>query len=83
MASVTLELEPEVLAALRLDPEGFVRAMRVAAAIYWYQCGDISQHAAAQLAGMSRLEFMELLASRKLDVFVVDFDDLGRELARG
>lgn len=83
MPSVTLELSPEVLSALRLDPESFVREMRVAAAVYWYQRGEISQHAAAQLAGTTRLEFLELLAERRLDVFVVDFEDLDRELERG
>ena len=31
---------------------------------------------AAELAGMSRPEFLELLAREKIDVFQVDFNDL-------
>ncbi len=83
MATVTLDLPAEVLSALRLDPESFVREMRLAAAVHWYQRGEISQAAAAELAGVSRLAFLDLLAHKGLDVFVVDLDDLKRELARG
>ncbi|MBC6474190.1 MAG: UPF0175 family protein [Hormoscilla sp. GM102CHS1] len=35
---------------------------------------------AAQIAGLNRKEFLEALAREKVDVFVVDFDDLKREL---
>ena len=83
MPNVSLELTPEMLSALRLDPEGFVREMRLAAAIHWYQSGRVSQDTAAALAGITRLEFLDLLAARGLDVFAVDMDDLRRELARG
>ena len=83
MASVTVELPAEDLAAMRLDPEGFVREMRVAAAIYWYQSGEVTQWRGAKIAGMTRLEFMDLLARRGLNVFHVDLDDLRREVERG
>ena len=83
MATVTLDLAPEVLSALRLDPDGFVAEMRLAAAIYWYQRGEMSQAAAAALADRTRLEFLDLLAHKGLDVFVVDIEDVKRELARG
>ena len=38
---------------------------------------------AAQIAGMNLADFLDTLASRKIDVFQVDFDELERELARG
>lgn len=38
---------------------------------------------AAQIAGMTRLEFLEELARRKLDVVKIDPDQLRRELADG
>ena len=83
MAAVTFDLPPDVLDAPRRSPEEFVREMRIAAAIYWYSRGEVSQGKAAQVAGMSRVEFIDELARRKVDAFVVDPDDLRRELDRG
>lgn len=37
MPKVTLDLPEEVFSALRRSPEEFVRELRLAAAIYWYQ----------------------------------------------
>jgi hypothetical protein len=42
MTTVTLELPEEVFSALRRSPEEFVREMRLAAAIHWYERGEIS-----------------------------------------
>jgi predicted HTH domain antitoxin len=57
--------------------------MRFAAAIYWYERGELSQAAAARVAGLERLAFLDLLADRKADVFLVDLHDLQQEVARG
>lgn len=57
--------------------------MRLAAAIYWYQKNEVSQEKAATIAGLNRRDFIEALAREQVDVFVVDFDDLQRELERG
>lgn len=83
MSEITINLPEEIFSTRRLSPEGFVRDMRLAAAIYWYQKGEISQEKAAQVAGLNRKEFLEALAREQVDVFVVDFDDLQRELNRG
>ena len=56
--------------------------MRIAAATYWYQKGYISQEKAAQIAGMSRTEFLQHLAREHVEVFQVDFEDLQQELMR-
>lgn len=83
MATVTVDLPIEDLTALRLDPESYMREMRLAAAIYWYQTGEVTMWRAASIAGLTRLQFMDTLASRRIDVFPVDLDDLRRELDRG
>jgi predicted HTH domain antitoxin len=57
--------------------------MRIAAAIHWYQQSAISMERAAETAGMSRAEFLAELARRRVDVFVVDEEDLARELDDG
>ena len=83
MQTVTLDLPDEVFSALRRSPSEFVRELRLAAAIHWYQRGAISQEKAAEVAGLDRTDFLHALAREQVDVFHVDFDDLKRELARG
>ena len=83
MATVTLELPDDALTDQDGSAESLLRELRLAAAIYWYGRAEISQEKAAELAGMDRRTFLRTLADRKIDVFVVDMEDLDRELARG
>jgi predicted HTH domain antitoxin len=83
MTKVTLELPEEVFSALRRSPDEFAREMRLAAAIHWYEHGEISQEKAARIAGLDRADFLAALAREKANAFVVDFEDLKRELERG
>ena len=80
MKTIQVDVPEEALAALRLAPHEFVREMRLAAAIHWFQKGQISQGKAAQIAGLPRADFIDELARRKIDVIQVDMDDLKREL---
>jgi predicted HTH domain antitoxin len=82
MPTVTLDLPEEVFSALRRSPEEFVRELRLAAAIYWYARGEVSQEKASQIAGLDRTDFLLALAREGVDAFVVDIDDLKRELKR-
>jgi predicted HTH domain antitoxin len=83
MATVSLELPEEIFSALRRSPEEFVREMRLAAAIHWYTRGEISQEKAAQISGLDRTDFLLALARERVDAFVVNFEDLKREIDRG
>ncbi len=83
MPMVTMDLPEDVFSALRRSPEEFAREMRLAAAMLWYTRGMISQEKAAEVAGLNRAEFLKALARNELDVFVVDFGDLKREVDRG
>ena len=76
MTSLTPELPKDVFSALRRSPIEFGREMRLAAAIHWYQRGQISQEKAAQVAGLDRTDFLMALAREGVDAFVVDFEDL-------
>lgn len=58
---VLLELPDTVFSALRTTPALFVREMRVAAAAKWYELGKVSQSKAAEIAGVSRQEFLAAL----------------------
>ena len=83
MTTLTLDLPQEILDSLQSSPEELDRELRLAVAVYWYYRGRISQGTAAQIAGYNRQEFLERLAKEKMDVFVVDLDDLHRELECG
>ncbi len=45
-----------------------------------YKKGEISMGQAAEECSMNIKEFLELLAARKIDVFLVDLNDLEIEL---
>jgi predicted HTH domain antitoxin len=83
MLEITMQLDEDVLSALRRSPNEFARDMRLAAAIHWYKRGEISQEKAAQVAGLNRTDFLLSLAREKEDAFVVDFGDLESEIERG
>lgn len=74
--TVTIDLPPEVLSSLRRSPEEFVRDMRLAAAVHWYSRGEISQGLAAEIAGMTRADFIDELARQKVDVVQASVADL-------
>lgn len=83
MTELTLQTDDEVLAALRSSPDEFMREIKLAAAIHWYERGQISQEKAANFAGRDRTDFLLELARRDVNAFVVDFADLEKEVQRG
>ena len=83
MATVSFDLPEDVFSALRRSPDEFVRELRLAAAIHWYERGEISQEKAARIAGLDRTDFLLALAREQADAFVVDLQDLQQELERG
>ena len=80
MPEIKINLPEEILSTRRLPPDDFVRNLRLAAAIHWYQRNEISQEIAAQVAGLNRRDFLAALAREEVDVFTVDLEDLKREL---
>jgi predicted HTH domain antitoxin len=83
MISITLEFPDDLLSGMKLSPAEFGRELRLAAAAHWYGQGRISEERAAQVAGLSRGLFLAALARMKSDTFLVDFEDLKREVDLG
>jgi predicted HTH domain antitoxin len=79
---VTIEVPEEALSIVRSSPESFAREFRLAAAIKWYEVGRISQSKAAELAGISRREFLDALSRFEVSPFQVTPEELADELAR-
>jgi predicted HTH domain antitoxin len=81
MATVTIDVPDDAFAALRRSPKEFSQEMRLAAAMLWYTQGRISHEKAAQVAGVSRIAFIDALAAAKLPAFHVDVEELMEEVA--
>lgn len=82
MAVVTIDLPVEAFAGLGETPEEFVREMRLAAAIFWYARGQISQGKGAEIAGLKRREFIEALSRAQVDAIQIAEDELKQEVER-
>lgn len=63
MSAVRVDIPEETLACLKTDAESFGRDLKVLAAVKLFELGKLSSGRAAQLAGMSRVEFLLRLRS--------------------
>lgn len=81
MRTVSLQLPDTVFSAIRKAPDEFVQEMRVAAAVKWYELGEISQGKAAEVAGLSRSDFINALCRYKVSPFQYTGEELAEELA--
>jgi predicted HTH domain antitoxin len=80
MTTITFDFDVSAFGALRLAPSEFAREMRVAAAVQWYAQGIVSQGKAAELADLTRAEFLQELHHRKIPACQVTADELVDEI---
>ena len=81
MRTISIELPDTAFAALRKTPDEFVREMRIAAAVKWYELGELSQGKAAEVAGLTRAEFIMALGRFKVSPLQYTAEELSEELA--
>jgi predicted HTH domain antitoxin len=79
---LSFEINRDSLSALRKDPEHFLPEMRLAAAVKWYELGILSQAKAAEVAGISRSEFLASLSRFQVSPFQYGADEIAGELKR-
>ncbi|HYO08048.1 MAG TPA: UPF0175 family protein [Tepidisphaeraceae bacterium] len=83
MATITVDLPPESVAALQRSSEDLTRDVRLAAGIYWYAQGRLSQERAAEVAGLDRTEFLLACGRAGVNVFQSDAEHFGPSADRG
>lgn len=80
--TLELDLPNTVFSALRVSPKEFVTAMRLAAAVKWFEAGMLSQGKAAEIAGISRAEFIDALSRFEVSPIQETADELRGSLSR-
>ena len=70
--TITFTISEDILASLKSGVTDLEKEMRETSAIKYYTDKKLSLGKAAKLAGMNRLDFMDLLAQKGLTVFDLD-----------
>ena len=74
--NIVIEIPEKVLLAEKTDEVAFARELRILAAIKLYEMGRLSSGRAAELAGMSRVEFLLNLGRYNVFPFQPELIDL-------
>ena len=80
MIHIAFDLHEGALASVREDPATFTRELRLAAAVKWYEMRRVSQGRAAEIAGLSRAEFIEALGRYGVSPFQETVEELVNEV---
>jgi predicted HTH domain antitoxin len=81
--TVQFEVSEETLAALRRSPGEYARDLRLAAAAKLFELGRVSQEVAADIAGLSRADFLRALGAFNVSPFQDTPESLEREVGGG
>jgi len=73
---ISIEIPESILIAEKTDEVSFAKELRVLAAVKLYEMGRLSSGRAAELAGMSRVEFLMNLGRYKVFPFASELSDL-------
>ena len=80
MKEVTLIYPESLESAIQLTPEEFAAQVRLMAALKMFELGKLSSGKAAELAGLSRVEFLEMCGRYRVSVFNYTPEELEAEL---
>ncbi len=79
---VTIELPPGLASEIAGTSAAFAEELRLAAAIEWYRQGRVSQGRGAEVAGLSRADFLDALGRAQVSATQVSVAELMEEVDR-
>lgn len=80
MSTYSIQLPESVFSTFRKTPTEFIKEMKIAAAVKWYELGEISQNRAADIAELTRAEFIGVLNLYKVSIIQYTDEILEYEL---
>ena len=80
MTPLFLHGPESVFATLQQAPDALARELRVAAAVKGYELGRVSQGRAAEIAGLTRADFIDALSRYRVSPFQYAAEELIEEL---
>lgn len=80
MSTIQLEVPEETLISLKTDAESFARDLKVLGAVKLFELGKLSSGRAAQLADMTRVEFLLALQRYKVSPFQMTEEELQQDI---
>ncbi len=78
--ALKFDMPEGAFSALHKDPDEFTKELRLAAAVKWYEMGTISQEKAAEIAGLTRTEFIFALFRFNVSPFQYTAKEVEEEL---
>ena len=83
MFTISVPIPDDTFAVVRRAPEEIAREMRLAVAVRWYDLGLVSQGKGAQIAGLSRVEFIDALSAFGVSACQESVEDIQEAIRRG
>lgn len=77
---IMLNIPDSAFSALRQNPDDFANELLMAALSKWYEQGKISQSKGAEIANLSRQEFLEVLKQHNVTPFQMSKEEMDREI---
>jgi predicted HTH domain antitoxin len=76
MKTITIEIPDDISLPFADSDERFARELQLAAAIFWYDRGLISQGKGAEIAGLTRTEFIDALGRANVSAIQITAAEL-------
>jgi len=80
MEKLVLEIPGEVLVSLKESAQEFSKDILILSAIKLYEMGKLSSGRAAQLAGVSRVHFLQSLSRYNVPIFDLTEEELRQDI---